>query len=103
MASYRTDTLVSSTSTLSQSYNDYFPLSAGYTDTPRVVPVRNANRTCTPTAVPIRLVQKLQRLVSEEHVPIRLRVYRYRMHHNNIYEGKKCLNSSKTSPTITNG
>ncbi|KAL4368307.1 hypothetical protein GQ457_05G024160 [Hibiscus cannabinus] len=50
-----------------------------------------------PTTVPIRLVQKLQWLISEEHVPIRLRVYRYPMHQNNIYEGKKCPNCSKTS------
>ncbi|KAK8508418.1 hypothetical protein V6N12_020199 [Hibiscus sabdariffa] len=76
---------------------------ANRTDTPTAVPIRNANRTCTPTVVPIRMMQKLQRLVSEEHVPIRLRLYWYRMHQNSIYEGKKCLNGSKTSPTVTNG
>ncbi|KAK8513170.1 hypothetical protein V6N12_037661 [Hibiscus sabdariffa] len=51
----------------------------------------------------VRLMQKLKRLVSEEHVTIRLRVYQYRMHQNSFYEGKKCLNGSKTSPTVTNG
>ncbi|KAK8997690.1 hypothetical protein V6N11_012235 [Hibiscus sabdariffa] len=75
----------------------------GRTDTPSAVPVRNANRTCTPIAVPIRLIPEFQRLVSEEHVSIRLRVYRHRIHHNNIYEGKMYLNGSKTSPTVTNG
>ncbi|KAL4362945.1 hypothetical protein GQ457_04G020900 [Hibiscus cannabinus] len=50
------------------------------TDTPN-------NCTDTPGA-------KTQQLVSEEHVPIRLRVYWYPMHQNNIYEGK----SAPTAP-----
>ncbi|KAK8693866.1 hypothetical protein V6N13_071433 [Hibiscus sabdariffa] len=76
---------------------------ANRTCTPTAVPIRVANHTCNPTAVPVRLVQKSQRLVSEEHVPIRLRVYRY-----DLYQ--KCRNCrflipncSKTSPTVTNG
>ncbi|KAL4297799.1 hypothetical protein GQ457_12G008690 [Hibiscus cannabinus] len=72
-------------------------LVANRTCTPTAVPIGVANRTCTPTVVPVRLVQKSQRLVSEEHVPIRLRVHRYDLHQ----KCRNCIffipNGSKTS------